>query len=89
MGKSDNYVVVLWIGLTFGRMVPMGVKNKYTKYELETQRWRPGTGVANGQPRFQNLQFRVKSTLFLPQTTLKLVQITQMKGNGGHTLGAT
>ena len=33
----------------------MGVKYNHTKFEQETQRWRPGTGVASDGPRFQNL----------------------------------
>ena len=48
MGKNQNSVVVLRIRLKFWWMIPMGVRDNHTKYEPETQRWRPGTGVANG-----------------------------------------
>ena len=33
----------------------MGVRDNHTKYEPETQRRRPGSGVASGGPPFQNL----------------------------------
>ena len=58
MGKNQNSVVVLWIWLKFWCMIPMGVKYNHTKFEQETQRWRPGTGFASGGPQFQKLQFR-------------------------------
>ena len=66
-------------------MVPMGVRDNHTKYEPETQWWRPGTGVASAEPPFQNLQFRAKISLFLPKTTLELAENSQMKGNSGYS----
>ena len=48
MGKIQNSVVVLWILVKFWWMIPMGVKYNYTKFEQETQWWRPGTGFASG-----------------------------------------
>ena len=42
----------------------MGVRDNHTKFEQETQRWRPGTSVAGGGPRFQKLQFRAKNSHF-------------------------
>ena len=42
----------------------MGVKYNHTKFEQETQRWRPGTGFASGGPQFQKLQFRAKNSHF-------------------------
>ena len=50
MGKNQNSVVVLRIQLKFWWMIPMGVRDNHTKYEQETQRWRPGTGVTSGGP---------------------------------------
>ena len=47
----------------------MGVRDNHTKYEPETQRWRPGTGVASGGPQFQKLQFRAKNSHFLGQNS--------------------
>ena len=38
----------------------MGVKYNHTKFEQETQRWRPRTGFASGGPKFQKLQFRAQ-----------------------------
>ena len=64
MGKNQNSVVVLQIKLKFWWMVPMGVKYNHTKFEQETQRWRPGTGFASGRPHFQKLQFRAKNSHF-------------------------
>ena len=51
----------------------MGVRDKHTMCEPETQRWRPGMGVARAGPPFQNLPFRAKISLFfcLPKTALK------------------
>ena len=49
MGQNQNSVVVLWIRVKFWWMIPMGVKYNHTKFEQETQRWRPGTGFASGQ----------------------------------------
>ena len=46
----------------------MGVKDNHTKYEQETQWWRPGTGVASGGPWFPNpskMQKKKKSAIFL------------------------
>ena len=62
-------------------MIPMGVRDNHTKFEQETQRWRPGTAVAGGGPRFQKLQFRAK-------TALEPIQTGQTKGKGGYTLCA-
>ena len=64
MGKNQKSVVVLRIPVKFWWMMPMGVRDNHTKYELETQRWRPGTAVASGGPRFQKLQFRAKNSHF-------------------------
>ena len=62
----------------------MGVRDNHTKYEPETQRWRPGTGVASGGPQFQKLQFRAKNSLFGAKTALEPIQDGQTKGNGGY-----
>ena len=64
MGKNQNSVVVLRIPPKFWWLIPMGVRDHPTKYEPETQRWRPGTGVASGGPQFQKLQFRAKTAIF-------------------------
>ena len=64
MGKNQNSVVVLPIRVKFWWMIPMGVKYNHTKFEQETQRWRPGTGFASGGPQFQKLQFRAKKSRF-------------------------
>ena len=67
MGKNQISVVVLRIWLKFWWMIPMGVRDNPTKYEQETQRWRPGTAVASGGPQFQKLQFRAKTAIFGPK----------------------
>ena len=67
MGKNQNSVVVLQIRMNFWWMIPMGVKYNHTKFEQETQRWRPGTAVASGGPQFQKLQFRAKTAIFGPK----------------------
>ena len=85
MGKNQNSVVVLRIRLKFWWMIPMGVRDNHTKYEPETQRWRPGTGVASGGPQFQKLQVRVKNSPFWAKTALKPFGNGQTKGNGGYT----
>ena len=64
MGKNQNSVVVLQIPVKFWWMIPMDVKYNHTKFEQETQRWRPGTGFASGGPRLQKLQFRAKNSHF-------------------------
>ena len=64
MGKDQTSVVVLWIRVKFWWMIPMGVKYNHTKFEQETQRWRPGTGFASGGLQFQKLQFRAKNSHF-------------------------
>ena len=53
--KNHSSGVVLRIRPKFWWMLPMGVRDNHTKYELETQRWQPGTGVASARPPFQNL----------------------------------
>ena len=55
-------------------MLPMGVRDNHTTYEPETQRWRPGTGVAGAGPPFQNLQFRAKIGLFWPKPALEIAE---------------
>ena len=70
MGKNQNSVVVLPIRLKFWWMIPMGVRDNHTKYEPETQRWRPGTVVASGGPQFQKLQFRAKNSHFWAKIAL-------------------
>ena len=60
MGKNHSSIVVLWSRPKFWWVLPMGVRDNHTKYELETQQWRPGMGVASAAPPFQNLQFRAK-----------------------------
>ena len=85
MGENHSSVVVLQIGPKFWWMLPMGVRDNHTKCEPETQRWRPGIGVASAGPPFQNLQFRAKIRLFLPKTALEPATNGQMKGNGGYS----
>ena len=51
MGKNQTSVVVLGIWLKFWWMIPMGVKYNHTEFEQETQRWRPGTGLATATGR--------------------------------------
>ena len=58
----------------------MDVRDKHTKYEPETQQWRPGTGVASAGHPFENLQFRAKISLFLSKTALEPAENGQMKG---------
>ena len=64
MEKNHSSVVVLGIRPKFWWMLPMGVRDNHTKYEPETQRWRPGTGVASAGPPFQNLRLGPKSAFF-------------------------
>ena len=70
MGKNQNSVVVLQIRLKFWWMIPVGVKYNHTKFEEETQRWRPGTRFASGGSQFQKLQFRAKNSHFWAQNAL-------------------
>ena len=88
MGKNQNSVVVLRIRPKLWWMIPMGVRDSHTKYEPETQRWRPGTGVASGGPQFQKLQFRAKNSHFWAKKALEPIQNGQTKGNGGYTARA-
>ena len=85
MGKNQNSVMVFWIWLKFWCIIPMGVKYNHTKFELETQRWRPGTGFAGGGPQFQKLQFRAKNSHFWAKEALEDIQNGQTKGNSGYT----
>ena len=88
MGKNQNSAVVLQIQVKFGWMIPMGVRDNHTKFEQESQRWRPGKAVASGGPRFQKLQFRAKSSHFWAKTALEPIQNGQTKGKGGYNLCA-
>ena len=79
MGKDRSSVTVLQIRPKFWLMLPMGVRENYTKYEPETQRWRQGMGVASAGPLLQNMQFRAKISLFffcpkLPWNPLKMAK---------------
>ena len=88
MGKNQNSVVGVQIRVKFWWMIPMGVKYNHTKFEHETQRWRPGTGFASGGPRFQKLHFRAKNSHFSAKKALKPIQNGQTKGNGGYSARA-
>ena len=70
MGKNQNSVVGVQIRVKFWWMIPMGVKYNHTKFERETQWWRPGTGFASGGPQFQKLQFRAKNSHFWAKKAL-------------------
>ena len=87
MGKIQRSVVVLQIRVKFWWMIAMGVGVKYnhTKFEQETQRWRPGTGLATGGPQFQKMQFGAKNSHFWAKKALEPIQNGQTKGNGGYT----
>ena len=67
MGKKENSVVVLWIWLKFWCMIPMGVKYNHTKFERETQRWRPGTGFQSADLGFKNCSLGPKTAIFGPK----------------------
>ena len=85
MGKNQTSVVVLQIWENIWFMIPMGVKYNHTKFEQKTQRWRPGTGFANGGPQFPKLQFRAKNSHFRAKKDLEHIQNGLTKQNGGYT----
>ena len=88
MGQNQHSVVVLHIRVKFWWMIPMGVKYNHTKFEQETQRWRPGTGFASGRPQFQKLQFRAQNSHFWAEKAPERIQNGQTKGNDGYTTRA-
>ena len=88
MGKNQTSVVVLHIPLKFWWMIPMCVKHNHTKFEQETQQWRPETGFASGGPHFQKLQFKAKNGHFWAKKALEHIQNGQMKGKCGYTARA-
>ena len=47
MCKNHSSIVVLRIRPKFWWMLPMGLRDKHTKYEAETQRWQPRTATQN------------------------------------------
>ena len=83
MGKNQISVVVRQIRVKIWWMIPMGVKYNHTKFEQETERWRPGTGFASGGPQFQKLQFRAKNAIFgpkMPWNTFKTAKRRETMG---------
>ena len=86
MGKNQNSVVVLQFQVKIWWMIPMGVKYNHTKFEQETQRWRPKTGFASGGPQFQKLQFGAKNAHFWAKKALEHILNGQTKGKGGTLL---
>ena len=88
MGKNQSSVVVLPIQPKFSWMLPIGVRDNHTKYEPETQWWRPRTGVASAGPPVQNLQFRAKINLCLPKAAREPAEGGQPKGNPGYCIHA-
>ena len=84
MGKNQNSVVVLQIRIKFWWMIPMGPKYNHTKFEQDTQRWRPGTGFTSAGPQFQRLQFGAKNSHFWAKKALEPIQNGQTKGNSGY-----
>ena len=90
MGKNQNSIVVLHIRVKFWWMIPMGVKYNHTKFEQETQRWRPGTGFASGGPQSRKLQFRAKNSHFWAKKAPEHIQNGQTKEMVVHcTCGLT
>ena len=87
MGKNQNSVVVLQIRVKFWRMISMGVKYNHTKFEQETQRWRPGTGFASGGPQFLDTnevyQTKTGSTSSVTLTLIK-TEYWDRAGGGGN-----
>ena len=88
MAKNQNSVAVLQIRVKFWWTIPMGVKYNHTKFEQETQRWRPETGFASGGHQFQKLQFRAKNSHFWAKKALDNIQNGQAKGKGGYNARA-
>ena len=89
MGKNHISIMVPGIQPKFWWMLPMGVRDNHTKYEPETQPWRPGMGVASAGSPFQSLQCRAKISLFFPpKTALEPAESSQMKGNSGYSTHA-
>ena len=88
MGKNQNSLVVLQIQVKFWWMIPMGVKYNHTKFERQTQRWRPGTGFASGGSQSQKLQFRAQNIHCWAKKAVEPIQNGQTKGNGGYTTRA-
>ena len=84
MGKNQTSVVGLQIPKKFWWMIPVCVKYNHTKFQRETQRRRPGMGLARGGPRFQKLQFRAKNSQFWAEKALIHIQNGQTKGNDGY-----
>ena len=68
LGKNHSSIMVLHIRPKFWWMLPLGVRDNHTKCEPQSQRWRPGTGIAEAGPPFQNLKFRAKIIHFWPKT---------------------
>ena len=63
----------------------MGVKHNHTKFEQETQRWRPGTGFASGGPQSSKTAVQGQKQPFLGQKSPEHIQNGQTKGNGVYT----
>ena len=88
MSQNRSSMVVLQIQPKFWWMLPMGVRDNHTKYEPESQRWRPGAGVAGAGPPFQKMQLGGEISLLLPKVVLDLAENGQMKGNSGYSTHA-
>ena len=84
MGQNQISVVVLQIQVNFWCMIPMGVKYNHTKFEPETQWWRPGTTFASGGPQFpKNCSLGPKTAIFGPKkpwNTFKMAKRREMMG---------
>ena len=61
----------------------MGVKYNHTKFEQETEWWRPGTGFASGGPQFQKLHFTAKNSHFWAKKALEHIQNGQRRETVG------
>ena len=90
MGKNKSSMLVLRIRPKFWWMLPMGVRDKHTKYELDVQPWRPRTGITLAGLLFQNLQSRAKMSLFffLRKSALDRAKNGQMKGHCCYSANA-
>ena len=75
MGKNQNSVVVLQIGVQFPWMIPMGVKYNHIKCERDSQ-------VADLS--FKNCSLG-RNNHFWAKKAPEHIQNSQTKGNGGYT----
>ena len=80
MGKNQNSVVVLQISVKFWCVISMGVEYNHTKFQQETQRWRPRHDSQSADLCFKNCSLGPKAAILGPKKPRNAFKTAKQRG---------